>query len=146
MRHISDRGLELIKEFEGLSFVEYKDVAGYPTIGYGHLMKSGESYPDGITEEKAAELLRDDLAEAEEGVTRQITVDLNDNQFAALVSFTFNLGEGNLKSSTLRKKLNSGDYDGAADEFPKWCYAGGKPFKGLLNRRNKERALFLEVE
>lgn len=144
MRHISDDGLNLIKEFEGLSLTEYDDVAGYKTIGYGHLMSEDEFYPDGITEEFAEELLRIDIQEAEEAVEKYVDVDLNDNQFAAVVSFTFNLGGGALSKSTLLKKLNEGDYEGAAEEFPRWCYAGGKMVAGLQRRRAEEKALFLE--
>jgi lysozyme len=76
-------------------------------------------------------------------VSAAVTVPLNDNEFGALTSFTFNLGIGNLKSSTLLKKLNAGDRAGAADEFGKWVNAGGKPLPGLVKRRAAERALFL---
>lgn len=146
MRHVTQNGLNLIKEFEGLSLTEYKDVVGYRTIGYGHLLRASEGYPRGITEEDAENILKKDLGNAEWAIGQFITVPLNDNQFDALASFTFNLGGESLRSSTLRKKLNSGDYPGAADEFKKWVNAGGVPVEGLKKRREKERELFLKEE
>jgi GH24 family phage-related lysozyme (muramidase) len=84
-----------------------------------------------------------DLAPREVAVSRLITVPLNQNQFDALVSFVFNLGSGALQCSTLRRRLNAGAYLEAADEFPKWVYAGGRKLKGLVRRREAERILFL---
>ena len=86
--------------------------------------------------------VRHELARTEYDVSRLINVPLTENQFGALVSFTYNVGSGNLKASTLRQKLNRGDYAGAADEFPKWRRAGGKILRGLVRRRAAERALF----
>ena len=83
-----------------------------------------------------------DLERYERAVGRLVTVSLSENQFGALVSFTYNLGSDNLKASTLRQKLNRGDYRGAAGEFPKWRRAGGRVLKGLVRRRAAERALF----
>lgn len=136
-------GIELIKGFEGLRLSKYQDVVGKWTIGYGHLILPNESFPNPLTEKQAEDLLRKDLATSEAGVTRQVKVKLSQQQFDALVSFTFNLGAGNLQSSTLLKKLNAGDYSGAADELLRWNKAGGKEVAGLTRRRAAERKLFL---
>lgn len=140
MRSISKEGIELIKAHEGYSEVRYICPAGLPTIGYGHTgagVKLGR-----VTREQAEALLRSDVREAERAVLRLINVPLTNNQYAALVSFTFNLGSGALQRSTLRSKLNRAEYDGAANEFGKWVFAGGKRLKGLVNRREAERQLF----
>lgn len=136
------KGLELIKESEGLSLEAYLCPAQVWTIGYGHTggVKSG----DVITSEQADDYLRQDLANSERAVEHAVSISLNQNQFDALVSFTFNLGAGNLNSSTLLKKLNHGDYSGAADEFLRWDHSGGKQLAGLTRRREAERELFLE--
>lgn len=136
------RGVTLIKQSEGLSLQVYKDAVGLPTIGYGHLIKAGESFTT-ITEAQAEALLKSDLKQFEVCVTNMVTVKLNQNQFDALVSFAFNLGCANLKSSTLLKKLNAGDYAGAANEFLRWNKAGGKVLAGLTTRRAAEKVLFL---
>lgn len=142
MRHINEAGLKLIKLFEGFSPKPYRDIAGYSTIGWGHLIDKSETFGE-ITPEEGEALLKNDLASAEYSVLKLIKVVLSDNQFAALVSFTFNLGGGALQCSTLRSRLNRGWYLGAADEFPKWCFAGGKKNNGLFKRRIIERDLFL---
>lgn len=103
---ISKAGIQLIKEFEGYSPIPYKDVAGLNTIGYGHLIKKGELFSR-VTAEQAEELLLKDLATAEKGVNTLIIVKLTQNQYDALVSFTYNVGVGALRDSTLRKYLNS---------------------------------------
>lgn len=141
MRTINEEGLKLIKEFEGLRLEAYLDVVGIPTIGYGstHGVKLG----DKITEEEAESLLKEDLKIYEDVVERLVKVPLTDNQFSALVSFTYNLGQGNLASSTLLKLLNKGEYTQAADQFLRWNKAGGKVYKGLTRRREAERELFL---
>ena len=146
-RHINERGLALIKAFEGLHLQAYKDAVGIWTIGWGH---TGIVHQDGsvhegrtITEEQAEELLKYDLRNFERAVARLVTVPLDDDQFAALVSFAFNLGEGNLQKSTLLKKLNAGDYASAAEEFGKWNQAGGQVLAGLVRRRESEQRLFL---
>lgn len=138
-------GLELVKEFEGLRLEAYLDPVGVWTIGYGHTSMAGPpEVKKGmkLTSKEAEDLLLRDLKKYEDAVDRLVKVDLNDNQHAALSSFTYNLGEGNLKKSTLLKKLNDGDYSGASAEFPKWNKAGGKILKGLTRRREAERALF----
>lgn len=136
----SQRGIDLIKEFEGLRLQSYKDSAGVWTIGYGHTKTAepGQS----ITKEGAENLLRLDLVTHNEPINRLVKVPLNQKQFDALSSFVFNLGGKNFANSTLLKKLNAGDYDGAANEFGRWIYAGGKPLNGLAKRRAKEKLLF----
>lgn len=137
----SDNGIEFIKSAEGFSPIPYLCPAGYLTIGYGHVIREGETF-NSITEQEATELLRNDLYKYEKAVIRLIRVLLNSNQFDALVSFTYNLGSGVLQRSTLRMKLNRGEYEEAADEFPKWCWAGGRKLKGLLLRRLREKRIF----
>lgn len=135
-------GLKLIKSFEGFSPLEYTCVAGKRTIGYGHVLRAGESYPAGVTEAEAETLLLDDVAEAEQTVIDLVEVPLSANQFDALVSFVFNVGWRKFAGSTLLKKLNAIDYDGAAAEFLRWKYANGKVINGLLRRRTAEKKLF----
>jgi GH24 family phage-related lysozyme (muramidase) len=139
---INQAGLDLIKSFEGLRCNAYKCPAGVWTIGYGHTLNvvRGQII-DVIT---AEQLLKQDLQQFERAVDKLITVPLTDNQFSALVSFAFNCGEGALSTSTLRRKLNGGDYLGAALEFLKWTRANGKVLPGLVRRRNAEKQLFLK--
>lgn len=138
---INQDGLDLIKSFEGLYLDAYLDPVDIWTIGYGHIQGVYEGMT--ITEVQAEELLRKDLAEFEGYVYKAVQVSINDNQFSALVSFTFNLGAGSLFESTLLKLLNQRDFHGAADQFPRWNKAGGQELPGLTRRRNAERALFL---
>lgn len=137
------KGLALIKDFEGLRLEKYQDVVGKWTIGYGHLILSTESFPRPITLVQADALLRQDLAVSEAGVNKWVSMALTQNQFDALVSFTFNLGVGNLQNSTLLKMLNQGQLQAAADQFLRWNKAGGKEVPGLTRRRIAERSLFL---
>lgn len=139
-RHINAAGLALIKESEGLMLKAYQDAVGVWTIGYG---STGEHVHPGdvITEARAEELLRDDLARFEDYVATNCDP-CTDNQFAALVSFAFNLGNESLKTSTLRRKHMEGDYAGAAGEFGKWVNAGGRVLPGLVKRRAKEAQLY----
>ena len=147
MRKVSEEGLNLIKQFEGFSKTIYACPAGYPTIGYGHLLKPNEAefFADGISEDKATDLNRQDVGIAERAVLRHINVPLTDGQFDVLVSFTFNLGWGALQRSTLRRKLNRQEYKLVAKEFSRWVWAGGKGPKGLIHRRNAEAALFSSI-
>lgn len=140
---ISEKGLALIREFEGFKPFAYRDSAGLWTIGVGHKLKPGERYPIGITEVQAEALLKQDAATAEGDVNRLVKVVLTQNQFDALVSWTYNLGGGSLEHSTLLRLLNEGDYAGAADQFPLWDHAGSKVSEGLLRRREAERMMFL---
>jgi lysozyme len=138
--HISQKGLDLIKSFEGLRLSAYKCPADVWTIGYGTTagVKPGQT----ITKERAEELLREDVKRFEAQVLRLAKVPLTQGQFDALVSFTYNLGAGNLSNSTLLRLLNAGDYKGAAAQFDRWTKAGGKELPGLVRRRAAERALF----
>lgn len=139
-------GLEMICRWEGEVLHPYNDIVGVQTIGIGHVIRSGENFPPAITHERALELLQQDVKIAEDAIGTHVKVPLTQNQFDALVSFTFNLGTGALSSSTLLKQLNAGKPDAAADEFLKWCKAGGKDNQGLLNRRKSERELFLRPD
>lgn len=137
---ISNNGIELIKKFEGLQLTAYRCSAGVLTIGYGHT--SGVNPGDVITGRQADEFLRKDLRVAELTVNTNVKTQMTQGQFDALVSFVFNLGAGNFVKSTLLRKLNAGDYDGAADEFRRWVYAGKAELQGLIRRRAAERDLF----
>lgn len=136
-------GINLIKSFEGLRAKAYRCPANVLTIGYGHTagVREGQT----ITAEEAEAMLRRDIARFESCVENAVSVALNLNQFSALVSFAFNVGCGALKNSTLLKKLNSGDYIGAASQFNRWINAGGKPLNGLVRRRKAEQTLFLKA-
>jgi len=164
-RRINDAGLELVKEFEGLhsrvfqsgprrgqllpngGVTAYFDPVRVPTIGWGNIDSVTATDVDVkvITLLDAENLLRADLKGAEDAVSDLITVSLNDNEFSALVSFTFNLGAGALQDSTLRRRLNGGDdrVSIANGEFRKWVLAGGNALPGLVRRRQAERDLFL---
>lgn len=139
---ITSATLAYITKHEGVRLTRYRDAVGYWTIGVGHLLKAGENLTR-ITQREAAALLRQDLQIAAGALSRLVRVALSQNQFTALLSFTFNLGEGNLKKSALLRKLNASDYAGAADEFLKWNRAGGRVLRGLVKRRADERRLFL---
>lgn len=144
---LGQAGLNLIKEFEGLYLTAYKCPAGVWTIGFGTTGKvDGKAIGKGmkITKEKAEQLLRKDVEQFEQSVDNLVKVPINQNQFDALVSFAYNVGSGALKGSTLLKKLNQKNYQGAADEFLKWNKAGGKILAGLRRRREAERKLFLK--
>ncbi len=144
MRHLTDDGLALIKHFEGLVPETYVCTAGWPTIGYGHVVRDGERerFEDGIDEATAEEMLRRDVASAERAVLRLIRMPLEDGQFNALGSFTFNLGAGALQRSTLRRKVNREEHDAVPAEFRRWVWAGGRKLKGLIRRREAEAALY----
>lgn len=133
-------GLDLIKHFESLRLVAYLCPAQIWTIGYGHT--KGVKPGDICTAEQAALWLVEDATVAEHAVKRLVKVPINQNQFDALVSFTFNLGGGNLSTSTLLRKLNTADYVGATLEFPRWNKGGGKVLPGLVKRRTAEQNLF----
>lgn len=138
----SDEGFALIKRFEGLRLVAYVCPGGKLTIGYGH---TGPDVTTGkkIDEEEADALLLKDVQRFENAVNGMVTVPISQGMFDALISFSFNLGAGSLKSSTLLKKLNADDRKGAADEFFKWNKAQGKVLDGLAARRVAERSVFL---
>ena len=144
--NLSDNGMKLLEQFEGLRLEAYLDSAGIATIGFGTI-----KYPNGskvklgdkITKAQAKEYKLHDLKEFENTVNTFVKAPLNQNQYDALVSLSYNIGSNAFKNSTLLKKLNSGDYKGAAEQFLSWNKAGGKKVQGLVNRREAERKLFL---
>lgn len=147
-RLINQNGLDLVKHFEGLYTDAYMCPAGVPTIGYGHTanVELGQS----ITPQEAENILQDDMKKFAVAVESTILVSLNDNQFAALVSFAFNCGIGNLRASTLCRKLNLGDYDSVPSELGRWVKATDpntgkkRSLAGLVKRRSAEGMLFLK--
>lgn len=142
----SEKGIALIKQFEGCKLTAYQDSVGIWTIGYGWTQPvDGKPIRAGMTikQETAERLLKTGLVSYESDVSRLVKVGLTQGQFDALVSFTYNLGARSLSTSTLLRKINAGDYAGAADEFLCWNKAGGKVLNGLTRRREAERALFL---
>ena len=139
---LSAEGLELIKRFEGFRSRQYTDVAGFPTIGYGHRIVPPESFPGGLSEPQAANLLARDVSAAELAVGHLVKVALTQGQFDALVDFCFNLGAGRLASSTLLRCLNDGRYDAAAEQLLLWDLAGGEVNLGLKARREAELRLW----
>ena len=141
----SQEGLALIKKFEGCRLKAYRCSANVLTIGYGHTGEVKED--DTITQPEADKLLENDIAKFEEYVSDNVIVELKQYQFDALVAWTFNLGVGNLRSSTMLKKLNeSGDYDSVPSEMRRWNKAGGKTLDGLIRRRKAEGLLFENKE
>ncbi len=140
--NLSPAGMELLKRSEGFRNRVYLDVAGLPTIGYGHRLLHPESFPNGIDEPKATELLASDVRDAEQAVQRLVRVPLTQGQVDALVDFVFNLGAGRFASSTLLKLLNAGRHDEAAKELLRWDRAGGHEVPALKARREAELALW----
>ncbi|BEO21897.1 lysozyme [Serratia marcescens] len=143
---ISKSGIELIKRFEGLRLKAYQDSVGVWTIGYGWTQPvDGKKVGPGmqIDQATADRLLKCGVVQYEQGVNQLVKVKITQGQFDALVSFAYNLGLRSLSTSTLLKKLNDGDKQGAADEFGKWVNAGGKRLDGLVARRAAEREMFL---
>lgn len=137
---ISENGLNLIKHFEGCELQAYKCPAGVWTIGYGHIKTAHEGKV--ITQEQADEMLVEEMEEYEGYINRAVKVELNQNQFDAMVSWVYNLGNGNLGASTLLKVLNMGDYAGVPAQMLRWNKAGGKVLEGLTRRRQAEADLF----
>jgi len=143
---LSARGLLLIQQFEGFSRLPYADVAGLLTIGYGHWLRPHEAktYPQGISDEQAEHLLRQDVAGAVHAVNWLITSPQQQHQFDALVSFTYNLGSGVLQRSTLRRVINRGEDDAVDAQWRRFVWAGGRKVAGLVRRREAELALYFE--
>ena len=139
---ISQKGIDLIKRFEGCRLTVYKCPANNWTIGYGH---TGADVKQGliITQEQAEKLLKSDLTVHCNNVSKLVKVPLNQNQFDALVSFEYNVGYGNFSRSTLLALLNQKKYKETSEEFKKWKCAGGKVLTGLVKRREAEKELFL---
>jgi lysozyme len=155
---VSDKALEVIRHHEGVRTTPYQCPALLWTIGVGHVIDPNHArvplaerkalpIPDGwnrkITMGEVDDILKRDLANFERGVERYCPVTLTQGQFDALVSFSFNVGLGTLQRSTLRQKVLRGEMESAADEFLKYTIGGGKVLKGLVNRRNDERAMFV---
>jgi len=138
----SAAGMELLKKSEGFRDRVYLDVAGIPTIGYGHRLLHSDSFPNGINELQASNLLACDVRDAEQAVQRLVTVPLTQGQFDALVDFTFNLGTVRLAASTLLKSLNAGRYDDAAEQLLRWDHASGREYAALKARREAEVELW----
>ncbi|OTG66071.1 lysozyme [Acinetobacter silvestris] len=144
---VSKFGVDLICGFEGKRLAAYDDGVGVWTIGFGTTI-----YPNGIrvnkgdtcTEAQAKAYMAHDLKKFEQAVNDAVNTPLNQNQFDALVSLTYNIGTGAFKNSTLLKRLNAGDYQAAANQFDVWVKASGKTMQGLVNRRNSEKSLFLK--
>lgn len=133
-------GFDLIKKWEGLRLEAYLCTAGVPTIGYGHT--KGVKLGDVITEDQANQYLLEDILVTHEAIDRLVKVPLTAGQDDALTSFVFNLGMGNLASSTLLKLLNQGKYLEASAQFPRWNKSNGQVLVGLSNRRAEEMKLF----
>jgi lysozyme len=155
---VSDKVIHMIKHHEGVRTKPYQCPALLWTVGVGHVIdpmhgrlkleeRRNLPIPDGwnrtLSMEEVDDILKKDLARFEQGVARLCPGPLTQGQFDALVSFSFNVGLGNLQKSTIRMKVNRQDFEGAAEAFLDWTKAGGKVLKGLVNRRNDERALFL---
>lgn len=141
---ISSAGLELITRSEGFRAHVYLDVAGLPTIGFGHRLLPHESFPEGISEADALRILSADLRLAEQAVLRLVKVPLTQGQFDALTDFCFNLGPGRLASSTLLKALNARGYEAACEQLLRWNLAGGEINQGLRARREAEALLWTQ--
>lgn len=155
--NMSERGKKLLAEWEGFECEVYRDVAGLPTIGVGHLLTKDElasgkifirrkpvKYADGLTEQQVLALLAQDLKRLETVVSKSVKVSLSQNQFDALVAFTFNVGGKAFKHSTLLRLLNRGKYEDVPGQLRRWVHSGGQKVRGLVNRREKEITLWLE--
>ena len=140
--YFNQSGLDLLRQFEQFRSAPYKDQGGKLTIGYGHLIKAGESFT-AMTQTQGNTLLAKDVGLAEAAYRRRVKVDLNENQYAAVVCWIFNLGEGNLQQSTLLTKLNAQAFDDVPGEILRWHRVDNKPSRGLIRRRAAEAMLFL---
>lgn len=152
---MSKKGLDKLAEWEGVKTEVYKDSAGLPTIGVGHLLTKDElrsgkinilgrnvKYGDGLTEDQVEALFQQDIVSRETAVDKLVRVPLSQNQFDALVSFVFNVGRQAFQNSTLLKVLNDGRYQDVPDQLERWIYSGGKKVDGLVNRRRNEISLW----
>ena len=146
---LSTNGAVFIGRYEGFRGAMYNDAAGHCTIGFGHLVHHGPingsepaEFKAGITRTRALQLLQADAAIAAKCVRDNVKVPLNQAQFDALVSFTFNVGTGAFADSTLLKKLNAREYAAVPAQLERWSRAGGRVLQGLLNRRHAEGTLF----
>lgn len=141
--HISDKGLHLILRFEGFSATWYVCPAGIRTIGVGHTGPLPDGFTAPLTRDEGLRLLQHDLRTYEQAVRDNVRVQLSQGEFDALTSFCYNVGPGAFRNSTLLRRLNAGDRDGAASELLRWTRGGGRVLRGLVLRREAERALFL---
>jgi lysozyme len=152
---MSEHGLGLLEKWEGFELNVYKDSAGLPTIGVGHLLTKSElssgkimingvpvQYSGGLTNQQVLDLLGQDVEPAEKAVNNGVKVVLNQNQFDALVSFTFNVGVGAFTASTLLKVLNQQQFTEVPTQFLRWTRSGGQVVQGLVNRRQNEISLW----
>lgn len=143
---VSKECLKMLAHHEGVRQKPYKCPAGLWTVGVGHLIGDGKTLPDSwnrtFTLDEVYDILAKDVVRFERGVNKYVTVPLRQNEFDALVSFSFNLGLGVLQRSTLRQALNRGDKEMAIQSLLKYNKAGGKVLKGLDKRRKDEAALF----
>jgi len=155
MRHLSVKGLVRLKEMEGVEKRVYPDASGYDTIGVGHLLTKDErasgkitignhqvKYEEGLTDDEVYALLRQDLKHVEWAVESGVKVELTQDQFDCLICFVFNIGVSAFLNSTLRRKLNNGQYAEVPMELRRWVYSAGKKFPGLERRREKEIELW----
>lgn len=140
-----DLASTVVKHFEGCRLKVYLDPANKMTVGYGHLVlpKDGFALNDTITQWEADDFLREDLQTALDGVFDLVIEPLHPLQVAALISFVYNLGTAQFASSTLLKKINSGEVNSASYEFKRWIFAGGKALEGLARRRDCEAGLWV---
>ncbi len=148
---LSPRGADFVARFEGCILRLYNDPTNNATIGVGHLVHMGPingtepgEFRNGITRKRALELLGQDARAAADAVRRLIKVPLEQHQADALISFTFNCGESSLQTSTLRKRLNAGEYSAVPHELGRWVFSQGKKLPGLVRRRQAEGVLFSE--
>ncbi len=139
---ISKKSMDLIKLFEGFSALEYTCIAGKRTIGYGHVLAPDEEYVCGLSEQKAENILKQDLDVIDRALNRLVKVPLAAHQKEALLSFIFNVGIRAFQKSTLLKELNDGNYDQVPKQIQRWIYVNGKPCNGLIRRRKIEADLF----
>lgn len=143
---INRAGLDLIKEFEGLRLKAYRDSVNVLTVGFGHTSMAGPPEVKSgmtITAQEAEDILARDLGKFEKAVFDKLTRSPTQNEYGAMVSLCFNVGPGNFAKSSVLRKFNEGDEQGAADAFLRWNRADGKVMAGLTRRREAERALFL---
>ena len=140
----SERGLALIRQFEGLRLNAYKDIAGVKTIGFG--TTKGVKMGDTITRDEADRLLLEDAQRFADHIDAVVKVPLNQNQVDALAALVYNIGPSAFAQSTLLKRINDGRHDLAASEFERWVNAGGKRINGLVRRRAAERALYESMD
>ena len=143
---INDALLNLVSHLEGYRAFRYKDSAGLYTIGIGHLIKPGESFREPLLPAEATNLLKHDLAIAAKTVNTEAKRPLKQNQFNALVSFSYNVGSGKLKKSTLLRKVNAKQDPQVPAQFMKWVYAGDEEVEGLVLRRQVEARLYASAK